>query len=74
VEKREDLRQGKVHTNGVVDEFQGKYEWSEGRAYDGDWYDNKMHGYGVYCWKDGRRYEGQYFMDKKQVIVGISRV
>ena len=34
--------------------------------YEGDWFDNQMHGKGVYFWPDGRRYEGDYYMDKKQ--------
>jgi hypothetical protein len=36
--------------------FQGVYEWSDGRKYDGEWLDNNMHGKGLYTWKDGRKY------------------
>jgi len=32
----------------------------------GEWFDNKMHGYGVFTWADGRVYEGDYVDDKKE--------
>ena len=34
--------------------------------YEGDWFDNQMHGRGVYSWPDKRLYEGEYQFDKKQ--------
>jgi len=36
----------------------GKYEWDDGREYDGDWKNNLMEGKGIFTWKDGSRYEG----------------
>ena len=44
----------------------GIYNWSDGRRFDGDWANNKMHGYGVFTWSDGRLYEGEYVDDKKE--------
>lgn len=41
-------------------EGDGRYEWSDGRSYEGMWADNKMHGYGKLVWPDGKRYEGEY--------------
>lgn len=38
----------------------GLYKWADGRTYDGDWLQNKMHGSGLFYWEDGRRYEGEY--------------
>jgi len=37
--------------------------WNDGRVYEGDWINNKMHGKGVFKWKDGREYIGEYFED-----------
>lgn len=37
-------------------EGHGKYIWTDGRIYEGDWLDNQMHGKGLYRWKDGRSY------------------
>lgn len=44
----------------------GIYNWSDGRRFDGDWRNNKMHGSGLFTWSDGRRYEGEYVDDKKE--------
>jgi hypothetical protein len=38
--------------------MKGKYIWSDGSYYEGDWHENKITGFGVYLWADGRRYEG----------------
>ena len=44
--------------------FKNSRRWADGREYEGDWRDNKMHGKGVFTWKDGRRYVGEYIDDK----------
>ena len=44
----------------------GRYEWKDGRFYEGDWLNGKMHGRGTYIWTDGRKYEGEYHEDKKE--------
>ena len=41
-------------------EGQGYYKWTDGSSYDGEWFDNMIHGYGVYVWGDGRKYFGQW--------------
>jgi hypothetical protein len=43
----------------------GVYSWADGREYNGNWKENKMHGYGVFKWPDGRIYRGDYKEDKK---------
>jgi len=48
------------HVNSVLI----SWRWADGREYEGDWRDNKMHGKGVFTWKDGRRYVGEYIDDK----------
>ena len=42
------------------------YKWNDGRKYDGQWINNKMHGHGVFDWPDGKKYIGEYYEDKKQ--------
>ena len=44
----------------------GIYSWSDGRKFDGEWENNKMHGQGLFTWSDGRRYTGDYVDDKKE--------
>lgn len=54
------------HRNGY-----GKYYWSDGEYYEGEWKDDLMHGlinyililkiigYGIYIWPDGKKYSGK---------------
>jgi len=44
----------------------GYYKWADGRTYEGEWFENKMHGKGVFTWADGRKYDGEYKDDKKE--------
>ena len=32
----------------------GKFTFTEGNTYEGDFYDNEIKGEGIYRWKDGR--------------------
>ena len=32
----------------------GVYTWSDGRIYEGEYKDDKKHGYGIYTWADQR--------------------
>jgi len=41
------------------------YTWADGRKYEGEWRNNKMHGKGTFVWADGRKYIGEYIDDKK---------
>jgi len=34
----------------------GRYQWSDGSFYDGDWAQNTINGFGEYFWSDGRVY------------------
>lgn len=36
----------------------GVYKWQDGRKYEGEYLNDKKHGFGIYYWADGRRYEG----------------
>ena len=38
------------------------YKWADGRIYDGDFRDNKMHGKGVYKWPN----KGEYLSTNDQ--------
>ena len=38
----------------------GKYLWSDGSQYIGDWADNRISGKGIYTWLDGRMYDGEW--------------
>ena len=49
----------------VEELIRGLYKWSDGKYYEGDWLNNKMHGNGKMVWSDGRVYEGEFFEDKK---------
>jgi len=37
---------------------------ADGDVYEGDWLDDKAHGYGIYCHLDGAKYEGYWEEDK----------
>jgi hypothetical protein len=39
----------------------GKYTWKDGRYYEGEYFNDKKHGYGIYKWVDGKIYEGGWF-------------
>ena len=45
--------------------FQGKQVWKDDRSYEGEFYHNLMHGFGIFRFADGKFYEGFYFNDKK---------
>lgn len=32
--------------------------WTDDSSYEGDFFENNIHGFGKYEWKDGRIYEG----------------
>lgn len=34
----------------------GLYKWSDGKRYEGEWHNNKMHGKGFLVWPDGKEY------------------
>ena len=38
----------------------GKYEWTNGQTYEGEWMENKIAGFGIYKWPDGRSYLGEW--------------
>ena len=42
----------------------GIYYWPDGRRYDGDYENDKKHGFGAYYWPDGKAYEGHWVNGK----------
>ena len=39
--------------------FPGRYHYSDGGVYDGDWLDGRMNGKGTYTFPNGNLYEGR---------------
>ena len=46
-------------------EGMGEYIWPDGRRYEGEYKDDKKHGYGIYTWADNRIYQGWWFRGKQ---------
>jgi hypothetical protein len=42
----------------------GKYSFSNGNIYEGEWKNGQKHGYGTFFWKSGQRFEGIFKDDK----------
>ncbi|XP_020213539.1 phosphatidylinositol 4-phosphate 5-kinase 7 [Cajanus cajan] len=49
---------GKI--KGILPHGKGKYKWSDGTVYEGDWVDGKMTGKGLITWPTGAKYEGEF--------------
>lgn len=43
----------------------GVFTWPDGRHYEGQYFDDKKHGYGVFTWPDGKKYEGSWLYGKQ---------
>ena len=43
-----------------VPEGPGRYKWSNGAEYDGEWRAGRFHGQGTYVWSDGEKYDGEW--------------
>ena len=50
---------GKKHGYGI-------FRWPDGRAYYGQWKEDKKDGYGYYSFTDDNEYYGEYKNDKRQ--------
>ena len=37
---------------------QGTFSWPDGRKYEGEYLNDKKHGFGIYYWANGRQYAG----------------
>jgi hypothetical protein len=38
----------------------GRYEWADGRYYEGEYLNDKKHGFGEYFWTTGKIYQGEW--------------
>jgi hypothetical protein len=38
----------------------GVFTWPDGRKYEGEYLNDKKHGFGIFTFKDGRVYEGEW--------------
>lgn len=58
-----DLMHGTVRYEGSfyrgLKQGHGKFTWSSGAVYVGEWVMGRMDGTGTYIWPDDRRYEGE---------------
>lgn len=54
---------GRVRTTVIC--YLGAFTWYDGRNFQGDFKDGKMHGKGSYFWPDGSRYIGEYERGKR---------
>lgn len=48
-----------------IDYHQLRYEWSDGRNYEGEWKEGHISGRGIMKWPDGREYAGDFLNDKR---------
>jgi len=48
----------------------GYYVWQDGRTYEGQYEEDKKHGYGIYTWSDSKRYAG-WWHNGKQHGLGV---
>ena len=49
-------------------EGRGRYTWSDGNYYDGDWHKDLKHGPGIFSWHNGEKYEGEFFEDHRHGV------
>jgi len=42
----------------------GLFTWPNGKKYEGEFLNDKRHGFGKFYWPDGRTYEGEFFKGK----------
>ena len=45
-------------------EGKGKFDWPDGRRYEGQYTDDKKEGHGIFTWPDGRKYDGAWINGK----------
>ena len=50
----------------LFNEQTGKYIYQNGDVYEGDWLDDKCHGFGTFTTIDGSKFEGNWENDKKE--------
>lgn len=43
----------------------GTFTWPDGRKYEGQWENDKMHGFGTFVWISGSKYSGNYVEGKR---------
>ena len=58
------MYQGEFLNNEI--DGRGRYEWKDGKVYEGQWSHNLMHGFGILIFPDGNRYEGEFVKDRRE--------
>ena len=38
----------------------GVFTWTDGRRYEGEYFEDKKHGHGIFYWPDNRNYNGSW--------------
>eukprot|EP00434_Breviolum_minutum_P004149 symbB.v1.2.003657.t2/scaffold175.1/size369221/13 len=67
-----DLERFVRHMHNLRMHGEGRYEWPDGRAYEGQYMNDLKEGEGTFLWADGRKFTGQW-KDGKQHGVGVFR-
>jgi hypothetical protein len=52
---------GNYSFGGVSKQGYGKYTWSDGESYEGNWFDDERSGYGKFTWNSGNYYLGYFY-------------
>ena len=58
--KRVQVAPAELNRKKGVPEGPGRYKWSNGAEYDGEWRAGKFHGQGTYVWTSGEKYDGEW--------------
>ena len=52
----------------------GRFIWSNGSCYEGQFFDNNIHGRGIYKWSDGRTYDGDWENNKMDDFILVCKL
>ena len=59
-----DIIIGKIILKIGKKQGKGKFFWTDGSQYEGQFSNNNIHGIGTYTWADGRNYKGEWKNNK----------
>jgi hypothetical protein len=49
--------------SNIILQGNGITQWPDGKRYEGEYLDDKKHGYGVFSWENGKQYEGIFLIN-----------